>query len=103
MPPQRILLTKKPEGYTGSRKGKFIPVYHVVIFNKLHITALPRKYVVHHCDFDRYNNNFNNLVLMTRSMHTRLHNCLRHLPKKYLSKRETLNFIQKFDSWLWLF
>lgn len=64
----------KPNGYAeytrGEHKGRSV---HVVLMEQRIGRRLLRDEVVHHIDGDRSNNNTNNLALMTRSAHTRLH------------------------------
>lgn len=64
----------KPNGYvehtTGPNKGRSV---HVTEFEQRIGRRLLPDEVVHHIDGDRSNNDINNLALMTRSAHTRLH------------------------------
>ena len=64
----------KPSGYIehtrGEHKGRSV---HVVIMEERIGRRLADDEVVHHIDGDRSNNNINNLALMTRSGHARLH------------------------------
>lgn len=66
--------TVKPSGYveytTGDSKGRSV---HVVKMEQRIGRRLRADEVVHHIDGDRANNDVNNLALMTRSGHTRLH------------------------------
>lgn len=64
----------KPNGYVEYTRGpnKFRSV-HVVLMEERIGRALLDDEVVHHIDGDKSNNDINNLALMTRSAHTRLH------------------------------
>lgn len=67
-------LSVKPNGYIeytrGANKGRS---QHVVIMEARIGRRLHRDEVVHHIDGDRSNNHPDNLALMTRAAHTRLH------------------------------
>lgn len=64
----------KPNGYIehtrGEHKGRSV---HVVRMEERIGRRLLDDEVVHHIDGDKTNNNMNNLALMTRPAHTRLH------------------------------
>lgn len=64
----------KPNGYVEFTRGpnKFRSV-HVVLMEERIGRALIDDEIVHHIDGDKSNNNINNLALMTRSAHARLH------------------------------
>lgn len=67
-------LSKKPSGYIeytrGPNKGRTV---HVVKMEERIGRHLREDEVVHHIDGDRSNNKDDNLALVTRSGHTRLH------------------------------
>ena len=67
-------ITKKPNGYIESTKGKTCgkSVHRLVMELSLGRT-LSRNEVVHHIDRNKTNNSIENLQLMTRSAHTSLH------------------------------
>jgi len=77
--------TLKPSGYIeytrGPNKGRSV---HVVLMEERLGRRIHGDEVVHHIDGDRSNNAENNLSLMTRSAHTRLHR-----REQRLSKGET--------------
>lgn len=64
----------KPSGYIeytcGPHKGRCV---HVVMMEERIGRRLRRDEVVHHIDHDKANNDINNLALMTRAAHARLH------------------------------
>lgn len=67
-------LSVKPSGYVehtrGPHKGRMV---HVVLMEERIGRRIRRDEVVHHIDHNRSNNDINNLALMTRAAHTRLH------------------------------
>lgn len=69
-----IGVSVKPSGYVeftrGPNKGRSA---HVVLMEERIGRRLLSDEIVHHVDGDRGNNDINNLALMTRSAHTRLH------------------------------
>ncbi|ACE75785.1 P45 [Xanthomonas phage phiL7] len=67
------LLVLKPEWYTGRKGSKHVFQHQVVMCEHLGITAMPKGYVVHHCDENPHNNNIDNLVMMTMAEHAALH------------------------------
>ena len=52
----------------------------------LHYGAIPKGYVVHHKNFDRYDNRIENLCLMKRKPHEKLH--LEHRKKMFKLKQQ---------------
>ena len=64
----------KPNGYiehtTGANKGR--SVHNTLVEARIGRRMRPNE-VVHHIDGDRANNSIENLALMTRAAHTRLH------------------------------
>lgn len=67
-------ISLKPNGYyeitRGENKGRAL---HVIIFEKRLGRRLFNDECIHHIDGDKSNNDINNLALMTRSAHMRLH------------------------------
>lgn len=67
-------VSKKPSGYievtTGEHKGRGL---HVVLMEQALGRPIKDDEVIHHIDRNRSNNELNNLQIMTRSEHTRLH------------------------------
>lgn len=74
------MISIKPSGYaeftSGKYKGK--PVHVIIMENRIGRT-LKEDECVHHIDGDKLNNNDNNLCLMTKSGHARLHVILKQL------------------------
>ena len=48
----------------------------------VHHEAVPHGMVIHHKDFDRMNNSFDNLVCITKEEHDRLHSAMRERDEK---------------------
>lgn len=67
-------ISLKPGGYyeitRGENKGRLL---HVIVFENRLGRKLLEDECVHHIDGDKTNNDINNLALMTRSAHARLH------------------------------
>lgn len=67
-------VSKKTNGYAeytrGENKGRSV---HVVAMERRLGRRLLEDEVVHHIDGNKHNNDINNLALMTRSAHARLH------------------------------
>lgn len=76
-------LSLKPNGYVeitrGKHKGRG---QHVVLMEEKIGRRLYSFECVHHKDFDRSNNDIDNLELMTRSNHTKLHRKLENNNRK---------------------
>ena len=53
---------------------------------------------VHHCDFDRFNNDINNLIVLDSSSHHTLHNLIGDKP---VSKDEAKDLLRRFESIPW--
>lgn len=45
------------------------------LYEKHYGIKIPPEYDVHHIDFDHHNNDINNLLLLPRELHQRLHKC----------------------------
>jgi hypothetical protein len=59
-------------GYIKIRVGKKYVREHTLAVKKV-LKDFPKGYVVHHIDFNKENNSLDNLCLMTRSEHMKLH------------------------------
>ena len=86
------LMRLKPVWYTGRKKSRHVFVHSIVVCERLGLTEIPRGWVVHHCDFNPYNNSFDNLVLLTVGDHKRLHNYLAGATT--ISKESTLKWVE---------
>lgn len=86
------LMELKPSWYTGRKKSKHVFQHHVVVARELGLSEIPKGWVVHHCDMDPYNNEFDNLILLTVRDHTRLHNYLEGATT--ISKESTLKWVE---------
>lgn len=63
-----------PGGYITERvRGKGRKFQHRIIMERRLGRELRDDEVIHHIDHDKTNNDISNLVVMTRSEHTRLH------------------------------
>ena len=76
---------KVENGYYRSSDRKRLSL-HRYIYEKFK-GKIPDGYLIHHIDFDKNNNNIENLVVMTYSEHRSLHNST----KKFLDKRIETN------------
>lgn len=84
----------KPDWYTGRKNCKHVYVHHVVVCEHLGISKIPKGWCVHHCDKNKANNSFENLVLLTQSDHTRLHKYIREEGATTISKESTLKWVE---------
>jgi len=89
-----IGVSSKTNGYVeytrGEHKGRSVHV--VLIEQRLGRRLLPDE-IVHHIDGDRHNNNLNNLALMTREAHARLHRFEDGLANKQRERDKNGRFI----------
>lgn len=67
------LMVLKPDWYSGRKSSKHVFLHHVVYCSHFKMTEIPRGYCIHHIDHNPYNNDIDNLQLMTLSEHTKLH------------------------------
>jgi hypothetical protein len=67
------LLRLKPEWYTGRQGSKHVFEHSAVYCEHTGMTEIPEGYVVHHCDQNKLNNAFTNLLMMTMGEHAALH------------------------------
>lgn len=86
------LMVMKPSWYTGRANSKHIFQHSFVVCINLNITEIPKGWVVHHCDFNKLNNSFDNLVLIKMGDHTRLHRYLAGVTT--ISKESTLKWVE---------
>ena len=86
----------EPDWYTGRKGSKHVFSHHVVVCEALGLTAIPKGWVVHHCDENPYNNDFSNLVLLTVADHARLHAALKG--STTISKESTLKWVETYGT-----
>lgn len=67
------LMVLKPDWYTGRVGSKHVFQHSVVVCEHLEITEIPAGHCVHHCNSNRQDNRFENLVLLTTEEHTAFH------------------------------
>lgn len=67
------LMCLKPDWYTGRKGTNHVFVHTIVMCEALGLTELPKGWVVHHINGDKYNNDINNLALLTNSAHSKIH------------------------------
>ena len=86
------MLNLKPDWYTGRKGSKHVFEHHIVVCLGMGLTCVPKGWCVHHCDLNKMNNSFDNLVLMTLGDHTRLHRFLESATT--ISKENTLKWVE---------
>lgn len=64
--------------YNGERMRKHVAVF--LLF--MGWSSVPSGMVIHHKDFNRMNNEFDNLVCITKEEHDRLHSAMRKRDKR---------------------
>lgn len=84
----------KPEWYTGRKGSKHIFLHHFVACVEMKLSRVPKGWCVHHCDLDKLNNEFSNLVLMTIGDHARFHQYINKC-RTTISKESTLKWVEK--------
>lgn len=65
---------RPPAWYTGYVSRGFVREYILLVCEKFGWTQLPKGYEVHHIDMNKLNNDINNLAVLTKSEHAKLHN-----------------------------
>jgi len=86
------LMVLKPTWFLGRKGSLHIFQHHEVVCRELELTHIPAKWCVHHCDENKMNNSFDNLVLMTMGDHQKLHNMLKSATT--ISKESTLKWVE---------
>lgn len=96
-------LVLKPAWYTSKESQRHIYEHHVVVCEHLGLSAIPDGYSVHHCDMDKLNNDFSNLVLISNAAYTRLHAALRRGIEgaTTISKESTLKWVEAHGGGIW--
>jgi hypothetical protein len=82
----------KPKWFTGRKGSSHIFHHHQVVCENLKITEIPKGWCVHHCDGDKKNNSFDNLVLILMGDHMKLHQMLKGATT--ISKESTLKWVE---------
>ena len=72
------LTVVKPIWWTGKQKKRIFE-HHMIYAHHAGLTCIPAGYDVHHKDSNGFNNNPNNLVMLKKSAHARLHANLRNV------------------------
>lgn len=90
------LMRVRPAWFTGRKGSKHVFVHHLVICEALGMTALPKGWCVHHCDFNPHNNSIDNLVLLTMGDHMKLHRYLAGATT--ISKESTLKWVETYGT-----
>lgn len=86
-------LILKPDWYTARKNSKHIFYHHYVVCSSLNLTQIPANWCVHHCDGNKVNNDFSNLVLLSCTDHKKLHaTVLRGVTT--ISKESTLKWVE---------
>lgn len=97
------VIVLRPEWYTTRKRSKHVYLHHVVICEYLGLTGIPRGWNVHHCDGNKLNNSFSNLVLLSSGDHSRLHWYLRRDLEgaTTISKESTLKWVEAHGHDVW--
>jgi len=82
----------KPEWFTGRVGSKHIFYHHYVWCLYHGRTEVPEGFTIHHCDFDTSNNEIDNLICVSKSDHSRLHNYLKGVTT--ISKESTAKWLE---------
>ena len=90
------LMRVRPGWFTGRKGSKHIFVHHLVVCEFLDISAIPKGWCVHHCDFNPHNNEIDNLVLLTMGDHMKLHRYLAGATT--ISKESTLKWVETYGT-----
>lgn len=85
-------LILKPDWYTGRKGSKHIFLHSAVYCHFSKLTEVPKGYVVHHCDQNKHNNVFSNLVMMTLAEHAAFHKVIEGATT--ISKESTLKWVE---------
>lgn len=98
------LIVCRPVWYTGRATHANVFAHHVVACLGLGLTEIPAGYQVHHCDGNKLNNWFNNLVLLTMGAHTKLHWAFKKgliEGATTISKESTLKWVEAHGGGAW--
>jgi len=86
------LLVVKPEWYTGRKGSHHIFQHHLVVCENEGLTCIPAGYVVHHCDKNPQNNDYDNLLMMRMDEHAKWHSSLEGATT--ISKESTAKWLE---------
>lgn len=86
----------KPSWYTGRKNSTHVFTHHIVVCENLGLTEIPKGWVVHHCNFVKTDNSFDNLVLLLMGDHTKLHKYLDGVTT--ISKESTLKWVETYGT-----
>lgn len=64
---------RPPSWYTGYVSRGFVREHILLVCEKFGWTQLPKGYEVHHIDMNKLNNDINNLAVLTKSEHAKVH------------------------------
>lgn len=64
---------RPPSWYTGYVSRGFVREHILLVCEKFGWTQLPEGYEVHHIDMNKLNNDINNLAVLTKSEHAKVH------------------------------
>ena len=81
-------LVLKPPWFTGKKGSKHIFEHHFVFCSYKGITEIPKHMSIHHVDGNKTNNRIGNLVLLSKSAHTRYHAWCRNMQNLSNKSRE---------------
>lgn len=86
----------KPDWYTGRKGSRHVFEHSIVVCENLGLMEIPPGWVVHHCDENKINNSFDNLVLIKMGEHTKLHAFLSGATT--ISKESTLKWVETYGT-----
>ena len=76
---------------SDNSKGHYRELLHRLIFEEVHKCTLLSKSVIHHIDGNKTNNNSDNLELMSKNEHARLHTVGRKIPDSFKEKMSRIH------------
>lgn len=66
-------IKNKPTWWTGREGSRYVFEHQLVMCGHLGLTAMPKDFVIHHINNDRKDNSLDNLAMMSKSAHGKLH------------------------------
>ena len=85
-------IVTKPDWYTGRKGSRHIFHHHEVYCLEVGLTEMPKGMVIHHCDCNKINNSFDNLIMMSLGDHMALHSLLEGATT--ISKESTAKWLE---------